>query len=103
MAVTQQTRLHTAHQPVKPDLRSWLLVVLCVCAVTATLGSDLGFVLLTAWALLLYAVFGEARRVPLLIVLTVAGVLAAWLGCLWGRSLSRRQFAKAGIVADSTR
>lgn len=38
---------------------------------------------------------------PLLIGLSLASVVAALLGCLWGRSLIRRQFAKAGIITAS--
>lgn len=55
-----------AQDPVKPDLRTWLLVIGYGCAATSLLGTDLGFALLTGWVLALYAVLGEARRVPLL-------------------------------------
>lgn len=61
--VTQATILRNA--PVKPDLRIWLPVIASCCAATALLSSDLGSILLTVWALIMYALLGEARPIPL--------------------------------------
>lgn len=55
-----------ALQAIKPDLRTWILIVLSCCVATALLTSDLAFILLTGWALILFALLGEARRIPLL-------------------------------------
>lgn len=73
--MTALTAPPKAVRAAKPDLRTWILVVLCFCAATAMLSSDLAFILLTAWALTLYALLGEARRIPLL-----AGVYALLFG-----------------------
>ncbi len=40
----------------------------------------------------------EVMNPPMFILLCVATVIAAIAGCFWGRALTRKQFARAGIV-----
>ncbi|MDO4717366.1 MAG: MptD family putative ECF transporter S component [Propionibacteriaceae bacterium] len=84
---------------------------MCIAYAALTLGGALGQYIPFVWMkeayLAQYAnspTFEIARygvdilNLPLMIVLCAVSCGTAVLGCLWGRAMTRKQFAKAGIV-----